>query len=107
MPTISVAGTLRAGGRKDRRHLLLWHLLFGLGDPVGLGRRGRLGNELSTITFSDTCFAVGINLALVVVVDTGTCGHAFVVGVVRTREFAVELKLRGSMLPLLTEIVQG
>ena len=45
------------------------------------------------ITLSDTCFDLDINLEIVVVVDTGTCGHAFVVGVVRAREFAVELKL--------------
>jgi hypothetical protein len=58
MPTISAAGTLRVGGRKDRRHLLLWHLLFGFGVPesaafatVGLGRGGRVGNEVSTSRF--------------------------------------------------------
>jgi hypothetical protein len=101
MPTIS-ASTLRAGGSRGRSHLLLMHLLFGLGSPdsaaftpVGLVRHSRLGNELSAIALVDTCFTVGVDLALVVVVDAGTCSHAFVVGVVRARESTVELKLHG------------
>ena len=88
MPTI-FASALRADGCRGRNHLLLRYLLFGLDGPVsaaftpvGLGRGGQLGNELSTMTLVDTCFAVGVDLALVVVVDAGTCSDAFVVGVV-------------------------
>ena len=94
--------------------MLMRHVLFGLGSPdnaaltpVGLGRSHRLGDELTAIAFVDDCFAVSVDLTLVVVVDAGTCCHAFVVGVVRARESVVELKLSGSMFPLLPEIVQG
>ncbi len=100
MTTISEAHTLRAYGRRDRSHLLLSHLLFGLGGPdnaafapVGLGRSCQFGNKLTVITLVDTCFAVTIDLALIVVVDAGTCCHTFMVGVVCARKFAVELKL--------------
>jgi hypothetical protein len=77
MPTIS-ASALRAGGSRDR----------------------------SAIALVDTCFTVGVDLALVVVVDAGTCSHAFVVGVVCARESTVELKLHGIMLPFLSKIIQ-
>ena len=78
-------------------------------DPGGAReqRTQPFGNELSGIALIDTCFTVIIDLALVVVLDVVTCCHAFVVGVVCANEFAVELKLRGSMLPFLPEIVQG
>ncbi len=112
MPTIS-ASALRAVGSRGRSHLLLRHLLFGLASPgsaaitpVGLVRHSRLGNELSAIALVDTCFTVGVDLALVVVVDAGTCRHSFVVGVVRARESTVELKLHGIMLPFLSKIIQ-
>jgi hypothetical protein len=55
----------------------------------------------------DTCFTVRIDLALIVVVDVGTCCHVFVVAVVCAHKFSVELKLSGSNLPLLSKIVEG
>jgi hypothetical protein len=74
----SVLGRSWDDGR-DRNHLLLMHLHFGFGSPVstvftavGLVRHSRLGNELSAIALVDTCFTVGVDLALVVVVDAGT-----------------------------------
>jgi hypothetical protein len=112
MPTISES-VLRTVGSRDRSHLLLRHLLFGLGSPVsaaftpvGFVRDSRLGNELAAIALLDTCFTVGVDLALVVVVDAGTFIHAFVVGVVRARESTVELKLHDIMLPFLSKIIQ-
>ncbi len=112
MPTIS-ASALRAVGSKGRSHLLLGRLLFGLGSPssasitpVGLVRHHRLGNELSAITLVDTCFTVGVDLTLVVVVDAGTCSHTFVVGVVCARESTVKLKLHGIMLLFLSKLIQ-
>jgi hypothetical protein len=90
--------------------LLLRHLFFGLvipGSavvaPVGLVHHRRLGNELSAIALVDTCFTVGVDLALVVVVDARTCSHAFVVGVVCARESTVEFKLHGIILPFLSK----
>jgi hypothetical protein len=75
--------------------------------PVGLGHSHRLGDKLSTIALVDTCFTVSIDLALVVLIDAGTCCQAFVDGVVRASKFAVDLRLSGSMLLLLPKIVQG
>ncbi len=72
----------------------------------GLVRHRRLGNELSAIALVDTCFTVGVDLTLVVVVDAGTCSHAFVVGVVCARESTVKLKLYGIILPFLYKIIQ-
>jgi len=78
MTTISEAHTLRSYGRRDRSHLLLRHLLFGLGEPgsaafapVGLGRSCQFGNKLTVIALVDTCFAVTIDLTLIPVVDAG------------------------------------
>ncbi len=106
------AARLRARGGRGRSHLLMRHLLFGLGGPgstafapVDLGRGSGLRHELTAIVLVDTSFAVSVDLALVVVIDSGTCSHVFVVGVVRAREFAVELKLCGSMLPFLSKII--
>jgi hypothetical protein len=111
MPSIS-ASAFRAGGSRGRSHLLVRHLLFGLVNPgsaaftpVGLVRDSRLGNELSSIALVDTCFTVGVDLELVVVVDAGTSNHAFVVGVVCARESTVELKLHGIMFPFLSKII--
>jgi hypothetical protein len=41
-----------------------------------------LETRLSSIALVEACFTVSIDLALAVVVDAGTCCHAFVVGVV-------------------------
>jgi hypothetical protein len=70
------------------------------------GSNIRLGNELSVIVLVDTCFTLGVDLAIVVVVDAGTCSHDFVVGVVCTCISTVEFKLHGIMLPFLSKIIQ-
>ena len=87
-------------------------LLFRLGGPgstsvtpVGLGCVHRFRNELTVVVLVDTCLTASIDLVLVVVVDVRTCRHDVVGGVVCASKFAVELKLRRGVLPLLDIIV--
>jgi len=51
--------------------------------------------------------SLSIDLVFVVLVDVRAGCHTVVVGVVCAREFAVELKLSGVVLPFLPQIVQN
>ena len=109
-PTTSSNGTRRSRGRS---HLLVRHLLFRFSGPdrttvtsIGLGRDHRLGNELSAVALVDSCLVIGIDLSLLVVVDSRSCLHPIIRGVVCERELAVELKLRRGILPLLPVVVE-
>ena len=105
-PTTPASGAWRSSGHS---HLLL-RRHFRRDDtsvaPIGLGRDRRLGNELPAVALVDTCLTINIDLSLVVVVDSRTCLHPIIRGVVCVSELAVELKLCRGILPLLSVIVQ-